>query len=196
MARKPASKTEVTLPYSFTDIVKAVNELMDLAERTGGWIRSGADLYSARKSKNAAQNLSDLEFGPQGTRKHLEKIASGHGTKEDLSAVGAQLQVTAEPVERSIAALDKYRDQLRERDGMAAAQKLNEILYGPVGKRALRDLLRRLSEMSQQAEPPSEKIAAVAKEALSMIDKLNKDLAELHDAVIGLERKAKPAKRR
>lgn len=191
MAKKLASKTDVTVPGSLTDVVKALNELMGIAERTAGWIRSGADLYSAHKSKRAAQNLSELAFGPQGTRKHLEKIAAGKGTKDDLTAVAAQLEATAEPVERSIEALNKYRDQLREHSGMAASQKLEEILYGQVGKRALRDLLRRLSNTAREPEPPAAEIAALAKDGLGMIDKLNKDLAALHDSLIGLGRKAK-----
>ncbi|MCC7252373.1 hypothetical protein [Hyphomicrobium sp.] len=191
MAKKAASKTEVALPYSFTDMAKAVNEAADLAERAAKWIGSGLDLYNTRKSKKAAQNLSELAFGPQGTRKHLERIASGQGTKADLAAVGAQLETTAERVEQSIGALNKYRDRLRERDGMAAMQKLDEIVYGPVGKRALRLRLRELAEMGREQEPSQDQIAALAKDALSMIAKLNKDLASLHDSVIGLAAKRK-----
>ena len=191
MAKKTASKTEVALPYSFTDMAKAVNEVADLAERFAKWIGAGLDLYNVRKCRKAAQNLSDLAFGPQGTRKHLERIASGQGTKEDLAAVGAQLEATAERVGQSIEALDKYRDQLREHAGMAAMQKLNEIVYGPVGKRALRQRLRELADMGRQSEPPVDKIAAIAKDALSMIAKLNKDLASLHDSLVGVKAKRK-----
>lgn len=191
MAKKAASKTEVTLPYSFTDMAKAVNEVADLTERAAKWIGAGLDIYNARKSKKAAQNLSELAFGPQGTRKHLERIASGQGTRDDLAAVGTQLEATAERVEQSIGALNKYRDRLRERDGMAATQKLDEIVYGPVGKRALRQRLRELAELGRQSEPSADRIAALAKDALSMIAKLNKDLASLHDSLIGLSTKRK-----
>ena len=56
MAKKTASKTEVALPYSFTDMAKAVNEVADLAERFAKWIGAGLDLYNVRKCRKAAQN--------------------------------------------------------------------------------------------------------------------------------------------
>ncbi|MBY0560124.1 hypothetical protein [Hyphomicrobium sp.] len=191
MAKKANRNIDVAIPGSLTDIVEAINELMSLVERTAGRIKSGADLWAKTKSKNAAQNLSNLAFGSRGTKKHLEKIAAGKDAKDDLTAIAAQLEATSKPVEQSIEALRKYRDQLREQAGMRTAQKLDDILYGQVGKLALRNVLRELADTCRQPEPPADIIVRLAKEASSMIESLNKDLATLHDMLLGLKKKWK-----
>lgn len=191
MAKNATNNTDVVIPGSLTDIVKAINELMSLVERTAGWVKSGADLWTKNKSKSAAQNLSDLAFGPLGTKKHLEKIAAGKGTKDDFTAIAVQLDATSKPVERNIEALRKYRDRLREHAGMEAAQKLDEILYGQVGKLALRNVLRELANAGRQPEPSADVIVRLAREGGSMMEKLNKDLAILHDMLLGFKKKAK-----
>lgn len=182
-------KTDVTMPYSFTDMVKALHELIGLVQDMGTLVGDGIKLYDRHRAKAAAKNLSVLEFTPHGSRKYLERIAAGEGTQADFDGVAKQMTDTAEGVEDNIHKLEAYRDRFRVKNGMAAAQKLNDIVYGPAGKRALRETLVRIADMGRRPDPPLEEMKAAAVEALAMIKKLNKDLAKLHDLVLKLDSK-------
>ena len=67
---------------------------------------------------------------------------------------------------------------------MAAALKLEEILYGPVGKERLRMLLLDMVSKEQNEATPPEQIQAVAAQALETINGLNRQLVELHDMIL------------
>lgn len=178
----------IVVPGSLTDFAKALREVIAAIRDVGLLVSDGTKLFDGRRSRKAAQDLSRLEFTPAGSRPHLERIAAGKATQTDFNAIAEKMATTAGDVERSVLALEKYRDRLRETCGMKAANKLDAIVYGPSGKMIIRETLRDIVKMGSLPEPPTRDIQASASRALKLIESLNKNLVELHDLVV------KPAK--
>jgi hypothetical protein len=168
----------IVLPGTFTDLAKALREAIGALRDMGSLIADGARLIDKRHSKKAARHLSALSFTPDGSRQYLERIASGQGTADDLNSIGVQMAETAGQVEDSIRSLGRFRDRLRETYGMAAALKLDEVIYGPTGKQALRHTLLDIANVQQVEHAQS-----AAQWALNIIEQLNQQLTELHDMV-------------
>jgi hypothetical protein len=177
----PNKAATILIPGSLTDFVKALRELIGAVRDASDLIKDGADLYKKNRARKAAKHLNTLSFTPEGSRRHLERLAAGAGTSDDVQAIGELMASTAGDVATSISELGTYRGALRENCGMKAAAKLDEIIYGPAGKEMLRMSLLELVQMGRKATPPPERITAEAANALRMIDSLNQQLAELHD---------------
>lgn len=189
-ASQPKDKSDavVVVPGSLTDLAKALREIIAAIRDVGQLVSDGSKLFDNQRARKAATNLSNLEFTPAGSRRHLERIAAGKATPKDFQAIAEKMASTAGDVERSVLALDKYRNRLRETRGMKAANKLDAIIHGPSGKMVIRETLRDIVEMSRGPEPSNDTIQASASQALGYIESLNKNLVELHDLVV------KPAK--
>lgn len=179
----------MSFPSPSSTFRKALREVIAANKDIGELVSDGTKLYDHRRSPRAARNLSALSFGTGGSRQHLEKIAAGTGTPQDVEAIGRRMAETAGEVETSIGALSKYRECLREKHGMAAAAKLDGIIYGPVGKRAIRRSLLDMLEVGRRADASPESIRAAASQALDLIARLNKRLVDLHDRILRLEQR-------
>ena len=187
VASKSTNERESAPPYSFTDIVRALRELIGLVRDTGKLIGKGAKLYDRSQARKAATDLSALAFTPRGIHKYLQRVATGAATSNDFAAIAKVLKGTAGKVDNSVWRLGKYRKRLRENNGMAAAQKLDEIIYGPNGKRALRFNLNNIARMSKSVDFSRSEVRTEAEQALGKIAHLNADLRELHDLILQLE---------
>jgi hypothetical protein len=174
----------VVLPGSLTDFAKAIREIISAVRDVGAFFNDGVGLYDKHQARGAARHLNTLSFTPGGSRRHLERIAAGVGTAEDIEAIGRQMAETAGEVEASVRALAVYRETLREKHGMAAANKLDEIIYGPVGKEMLRMSLLDLVDMGRNKNTPPEHIQRTAARALDVIEHLNRQLIEIHDRIL------------
>jgi hypothetical protein len=97
----------------------------------------------ARSASSGTRRRIPSSVAPssESSRRHLERLANGTGTADDVQAIGDIMGRTATSVEQSIDNLGLYRDALREKIGMGAASLLDTIIYGPVGKRRLRHVL-------------------------------------------------------
>ena len=131
-SKEGESGTVVAIPGSVTDFAKGLRELIaclrDLAAFLGDGGKLIAGEWRAHKSHAAARNLDVLAFSPSGSRQFLERIAADSGTAEDVAGIEKKLEATAGEVEQSMRELSAYRDMLRETCGMAAGEKLDEIL--------------------------------------------------------------------
>lgn len=96
---------------------------------------------------------------------------------------------SADQIEASIETLRQYSGLIREKVGMKATNLLGEILYGPVGKRQLRNVLHELAQNGATIDGIHERVPELARLALGHIEQLNLQLAELHDLVLGLREK-------
>lgn len=172
------------LPGTFTDFVKALRELVGLANDVRELAGSGVRAFERSRRRRAGRDLDVLSFGPDQSRNPLERIAEGNGTEEDFDAIKASLARSTDSVEQSISRLDVYRDQLREEFGLAAANKLAEIVRGECGKVMIRMQMTILAQKATEGAYSPEKIQRDAKLVLHSIEQLNVKLVELHDLVV------------
>jgi hypothetical protein len=182
------SEEKAAIPGSLTDLAKGLRELIaflrDLAEFVGDGNKVVAGKWRARRSRVAARNLDVLSFSHSGSRQFLERIAEGSGTVEDLAGIEKMLEATASGVEQSMQELYVYRDMLRETCGMAAAEKLDEIIHGKFGKGGLRRSLARIVEIGRDQKPLPREVVQIASDALQNITNLNEQIGHLHDLVL------------
>lgn len=92
--------------------------------------------------------------------------------------------MSTDGVEQSISRLDTYRDQLPEEFGLAAVNKLAEIVRGERGKVMIRMQMTILTEKAKEGSYAPEKIQRDAKLVLHSIEQLNAKLIELHDLIV------------
>lgn len=178
----------VAIPGSVTDLVKGLRELIaclrDFAALIGDGSKAVTGTVRKRRSRGAARNLDRLVFSPAGSRRYLERIADGIGTRDDIAGIAATLDATADEVERSMQALSGYRDTLRETCGWDAANTLDEIIYGKFGKDGLRRSLGRIVKICEGQEAIPSDAVQIAVGALGTIEGLNSRIAELHDQLL------------
>ena len=91
---------------------------------------------------------------------------------------------SAGEVEASKVMLGEFRDQLRERYGLAAAQKLTDMIDGTSGKKMIRYTLLNLVDAGRVGNPNRSDIQDTAQQALQLIGQLNSQLIELHDLIL------------
>jgi hypothetical protein len=132
----------------------------------------------------AAGNLDRLAFAPNGMRTPLARIAAGKGSRADVEEIAKLLAETAGKVEESVLHLGAYHARVRERFGMAASSKLDEVIHGPAGKMMIRGSLTELVEEARKDNADAQHVQAMANQAVSLIEYLNKDLIELHDLIL------------
>lgn len=177
------SARDVVLPGTVTDLIKAVREILGLAKdlrEAAGW---GIEALDKGRRRRAAKSVDGLTFGPDMTRRPLERIAAGQGTPEDYESIAVRLSESAGSVEDSVERLEKYRDRLREEYGLAAANKLTQTIRGEGGKMSLRFALHLLVHDSKDERSTPESLQDQARWILRNIDLLNANLVELHDLI-------------
>lgn len=179
---------DVVLPGTATDLVKAVREILGLAKDLREFAGWGIEALDKGRRRRAAKSVDGLTFGPDLTRRPLERIATGQGTPEDYESIAVRLSESAGSVEDSVDRLEKYRDKLREEYGLAAANKLTQTIRGEGGKMSLRFALELLVHDSHDDRSTPESLQDQAQWILRNIDLLNTNLVELHDLI------AKPAR--
>jgi len=179
-----ARNVTVITPGSITDIAKAVREAIAALRDIAKLVDDGVNLFDRRKDRTAAKNLSNFIFANAGSRQHLERLSAGVGTLADIEAIGQQMADTAGEVEDSILSLQSYYDHCRERYGLAAATKLQDIMLGPAGKRMIRYNLLEIVQAGRSEPPNLGHIQSAARQALQSIDYLNSQLIELHDLLL------------
>ncbi|MBY8604162.1 hypothetical protein K7N18_04880 [Burkholderia arboris] len=175
---------DIVLPGTMTDFVKAVREILGLAKdlrEIAGW---GIDALDKGHRRRAAKSVDGLTFGPDMTRRPLERIAAGQGTPRDYESIAVQLSESAGSVEDSVERLEKYRDKLREEYGLAAANKLTQTIRGEGGKMSLRMALHLLVDEANDERTAPEALQDQARWILRNIDLLNTNLVELHDLIV------------
>ncbi|SDQ22891.1 hypothetical protein SAMN05443245_0472 [Paraburkholderia fungorum] len=178
------STRDVVLPGTVTDLVKAVREILGLAKDLREFAGWGIDALDKGHRRRAAKSVDALTFGPDLTRRPLERIAAGQGTADDYELIARRLGESAGTVEESVARLERYRDRLREAYGLAAANKLTDVLRGYRGKLTLRDALMLMVDDFRGDLSSTEALQYQAQHILISIDQLNADLIQLHDLII------------
>jgi hypothetical protein len=106
-------------------------------------------------------------------------------------AAGLQVNNFAEPRSRKLKSIAQpfHSCPARHAFELRPIRNAHRIIYGPAGKRALRQRLVEIAEMGRRPNPPLDKMKAAALDAVAMIKKLNGDLARLHDLVLKLNAK-------
>lgn len=184
--------TGVIIAGSLTDFAKSLRELIgalrDLAEFIGDGGKVALGIYRRGQTSRAAQNLDTLSFAPQGSRKHLDAdrrrcwYASRH-RRHSRKPGGNGVRC-----EMSMQELQHYRDLLRKALGRNAAERLDNVTYGPFGKTQLRTLLAALVRCYEGKEPLPESAAADAGEILKSVEALNTEITALHDEIMGFRK--------
>ena len=93
------------------------------------------------------------------------------------------MAVSAGEIEEKILALDDYRDRIQETFGIQAAELLENIIYGPTGKKMIRCSLQDLAAGARMGMP-KDVIQQRAKSLLEWIEELNANLRKLHDLIL------------
>src|ERR1700704_523315 len=118
------------------ELIGALNDLTDLGEKV---------FSCGISSKKAVAAVGHLHYQVRGSRSPLERIAAGQGTAADLAALKEALAFSERKVNQSIAALKQLdTEKFQKKYGLAAKDKLEEILYGEVCKGQTRDLLNEI----------------------------------------------------
>lgn len=179
-----AGTTQVILPYSLTDIAKSIREIVAALREIGTFFGDSAEMIDRRRARTAARKMSDLSFGPGGSLGPLERISAGQGQKSDYEELRSTFDQSAEIVDEAIALLGRYRDRVREKFGMAVAQKLDQIIYGDCGKRKIRALIMQLLGSAETEGADSAYLQSEARRAVEMIETVNRQLIDLHDMIL------------
>jgi hypothetical protein len=184
MTEKP--KPTVTTPLTLTDVVVAIRQVLDLLGDAGGKALVVAEVMKQRKGKKAAKHLDTLVFGGDGSRRHLERIAAGEGDALAFAAIQRKMDETGENVERALDGLKELRNFIRERYGMAVANRIGNLVYAGGGKTSIRMDLQGLAWMHDSFYS-SEEVAGEARRILANIEALNAGLTELHDLLLKIQ---------
>lgn len=117
-----------------------------------------------------------LSFFHTGMRGHLRKIADGKGDSSTMDALSAGLQESDEEVELIIASLTAARDMMLDQpENIAFSHRLDNVLYGPVGKMGIRYDIERIL----QGDPTSRGTQDDAASLCNRIEQFNKNVAAL-----------------
>lgn len=183
--KEPAAKADVTMPLGFTDAIKAIREALGLVGDVTKKVGAVSEAVQRQKGKKAAGELDTLAFRAGGSRRHLEKIATGNGQPEDFELIAKMMEATGAEIEGALDRLSATRTFIRERFGARVANKIDGMIYAGGGKQSIRGDLELLARMDHNAYSTSD-VAAEAQGLLSRIQKLNDQLAEVHDILVGL----------
>ncbi|CAM8819207.1 MULTISPECIES: hypothetical protein [Burkholderia] len=175
---------DIVLPGTVTDLIKGVREILGLVKDLREFAGWGIDALDKGQRRRAAKSVDKLTFGPDLSRRPLERIAAGQGTPEDYEMIATRLGESAGTVEESVERLEKYRDRLREEYGLAVANKLTDVIRGAGGKMSLRLALELLVQDSKDDHSSPEALQYQAQWILRSIDLLNTNLIELHDLIV------------
>ncbi|QVN17268.1 hypothetical protein [Burkholderia pyrrocinia] len=175
---------DIVLPGTVTDLIKGVREILGLVKDLREFAGWGIDALDKGRRRRAAKSVDKLTFGPDLSRQPLERIAAGQGTPEDYEMIATRLGESAGTVKESVDRLERYRDKLREEYGLAASNKLRDVIRGVGGKMPLRHSLFELVEASKDEQSSQEDLQFLAQRILRSIDRLNANLIELHDLIV------------
>ncbi|MFK8034174.1 MAG: hypothetical protein AB8B94_08520 [Hyphomicrobiales bacterium] len=182
----PQAVTEVITPLTFTDWVKASREALALLRDIGSMVGSVSGAYQQHQGRKAADQIDMIAFGEDGSRKHLERIASGNANSEDFQAIVQKMDETGEQVEQALDKINKSRDFVRKRFGAQLANTIDRLIYAGQGKQSIRMDLTMLANMDLTFYS-ADQIAAEAQNIMSNIQALNDELAEVHDILAGID---------
>ena len=162
-------------PMAGEEILKG--EIAKIFEKLGpaltGW-------WSRRPARRAAAAAASLQFWPNGMLKQLELIAQKKGSRADFKELRRQFEETEEPVEKIINELEEIRSVLVEReDGVQIIELINQIIFGPVGKRMIRNDI----DFILKNKKDKDAIAARALEVCNAIAAFNAATNRLHRLV-------------
>jgi hypothetical protein len=198
-----SSGVDVTFPFSVTDFAKGAREIIAAMDDLRKLASNLGNLVDRHKARAAAKDLAGLSFERGGMREPLARIAAGNWSDSDLDSLEQQLVATAEDAEKSIHGLSKYKSRLREKFGLGAPEKLDEIIKKSLdsySKPWLRDALETLvrnariipdpeqvkanREYREWAEKHRAWLQTTAQNLAQKIDQLNERLIEMHDIVL------------
>lgn len=183
--KEPTVKADVAMPLGFTDAVKAVREALGLLGDVTAKVKTVSEAHQRRRGKKAASDLDTLAFRSDGSRKHLENIASGKAKAEDFERIAKTMERTGGQVEEALDRLRDTRAFIRKRFGARVANKIDDMIYAGGGKQSIRRDLELLARMDHETYSVEE-IALEAQGILSRIELLNEQLAEVHDLLAGV----------
>jgi len=196
----PTDDFSLVVPGSATDFAKALREFTKSLGDIGKFIRTAGTFYEHRKARAAAKGFATLAFEKSGMRRIVERMAKGTGSPKDFESLAQQLQNTASEVEDAIENIFKYRARIREKFGLDVGMKIDEMLHGEsevlIGKRFIRYHLQTMVEESRKPDFDPRLLQSDAEWLLSAIDKLNKELIQLHDLVLASKKEGASASKR
>ena len=182
------SNTPAPRAMTFTDVIVATRQTLELISDAASKTVAVAEAVQRHKGKKAAKSLDTLVFGGDGSRVHLERIAGGQGLPEDFDAIATKMDETGRVVEQAIDRLQQYRAFVRQRHGMALANKISDLVYAGGGKASIRLDLEHLVFLNDNFYSP-EHIAAEAQRILGNIAALNAGLEQVHDEILRIGEK-------
>jgi len=183
----PDGPNVTVMPFTLTDVIRSLRELMGFADDVSARVKVVSEFFKHHKGKRAAGSLDVLSFRADGSLKHLENIVTGKATNEDFDAILGKMNETGAAVERSMDDLKQHRDFIRNRYGMALANKIDFLVYGSGGKESIRADLRSLVS-NGSPDGSSENVTEDARRILANITDLNKRIEEFHDQLLKLEK--------
>jgi hypothetical protein len=197
----PSDDFGLVVPGSATDFAKALREFTKSLGDIGKFIGSAGTIYQRHKARVAAKGFATLAFEKGVMRRIVERIAKGTGGSGDFDALAQGLQNTAIEVEDAIESIFRYKDRIREQFGLEVGMKLDEMMNGEseilIGKRIIRHHLETMVAASRRPDFDPRSLQSDAQWVLSSIDKLNKELIQLHDLVLASKRpRGAPRKRK
>lgn len=182
------SNSPAPRPMTFTDVVTATRQTLELISDAANKVGTVVEAIQRHKGKKAAKSLDALAFGGDGSRRHLERIAAGQGKAEDFDAIAVKMDETGIVVEEAIDRLQQYRAFVRQRYGMALANKISDLVYAGGGKASIRLDLEHLVYLYDNFYAP-EAIADEAQRILGNIAALNAGLEQVHDEILRIGEK-------
>ncbi|MCD7111833.1 hypothetical protein LRX75_22660 [Rhizobium sp. DKSPLA3] len=183
-----SSHTTVAMPLSVTDILTAVEKVMGILEKTVGYVGATNNAIQRYKGRKVADAVDTLAFKSDGSRKHLEAIAAGKGDLSDFEGIATRMDQTGEDVEEALELIEKSRRFIRQRFGLAEANRLNGLIYSGGGKASIRLDLYMLARM-EDPHFSADEVAADAQRILDNIQSLNAGLEQAHDMLIELKKR-------
>lgn len=132
-------------------------------------------VYSTIYPEQVSQ-AGQLSFFRDGMLRELRQIADGRGNSETVQALAAGLSDTDGEVTIIVASLTAARDIMRTQpQNLAFAHRLDEVLYGPVGKMGIRhDILEIIN-----GDPTSKSTQANAARLCDAISQFNAGIVAL-----------------
>lgn len=186
---------DFNMPWSASDVAKAMRETLAATRDAVKLFRYMADLYNHRKARKAATNLESLHFAPNGMLQPLLRIADGKGSPDDFKRLAQIFEDTATGVQRSIDHLGKYQSSFRENLGLAATITLYEkVIWSKIGKLGIRKQISKLLECAGHTPVDAHRVQEIAADTIVLVEGFNEQLARLHDLVLPPKKKVRSRK--
>jgi hypothetical protein len=181
---------DLALPLSLEDAAKATKQIFKIFDEIAKRGGAVAERYNMHRRRKAADGLDYLRFGEGGSLTNVARIARGEFDVKDFEVVGQRMDETATAVESTISDLLSSRNTklVREKIGIEALTLLEKIVYGEHGKGGKRSVRKALYEIRSFGNDP-DAAQQKAREILQMIDELNQNIFDLHNALLKQKKK-------